>query len=355
MDLRDRIDGLGLQPEIDPLQTQAENKNRCEEVFKLVRRLGLAWCAANQIQTGDLEDPDLQIPEGIVKQLAREGVCKEWNDADCLRLLAGCRWPSEQREFWRVIEEVHEVKNLDEALGITKDDIDAAEERLASEKQEITRRKLIVRVCGRDFENSEENLSALWDHLSSSLPDDAIDGVVLHDLTTLQSLPPTKKKRGKKTPLGGGKSRVPRLSQAMKDLLGLAGEIHAFRALKKQYGSEAVRSDSWISENSLHRFPGNPTDDGFGCDFRVHIGKKVHFIEVKATQGDRSIFELGPSEVRLAIEKADGRKHIFHILHVMEVLNETPMLRMLPNPFSRKSSNRFVFEEAGLHVRYQLD
>ena len=141
----------------------------------------------------------------------------------------------------------------------------------------------------------------------------------------------------------------------MKDLLGLAGEIHAYRALQKEYGSEIVGPHTWRSENSRHRFPGNTTNDGYGCDFVVRVDGKTHYIEVKATQGDQAGFELGPTEVRLALEKAHRRKETFHVLHVMDVLSREPVLRMLPNPFAPRHRAKYVFEDAGFRVRYQPD
>ena len=137
----------------------------------------------------------------------------------------------------------------------------------------------------------------------------------------------------------------------MKSLVGLAGEIHAFRVLKERYG-ETVGSGNWISGNSTYRYPENTTDDSFGCDFRICKDGKTYFIEVKATLGNAEVFELGSSEVKLAIDAANRRKEEFVIWHVLDALSANPVFRRLPNPYNKRYRSKYRFEEAGLRVRY---
>ena len=144
------------------------------------------------------------------------------------------------------------------------------------------------------------------------------------------------------------------MSQSMKNLIGLAGEIHAFRALQKIYGIDAVGPTSWISENSRNKYPENTTHDGFGCDFIIHKDDKEYFVEVKATQEENETFQLGSSEVELAIDSSNRRIKEFLILHVLNALTDAPKFRLLPNPYDRKHRDKYKFEEAGLRVRYQV-
>jgi len=76
-------------------------------------------------------------------------------------------------------------------------------------------------------------------------------------------------------------------------------------------------------------------------------------LEVKATQGEDEAFELGSSEVELAIDSADRRKKEFIIMHVLNALSGTPNIRLLPNPYDKKHRTKYNFEEAGLRVRYE--
>lgn len=97
----------------------------------------------------------------------------------------------------------------------------------------------------------------------------------------------------------------------------------------------------------------NRTNDGYGCDFEVSVEGKTHCFEVKATTGDDEIFELGSSEIRLAVELANGRKKIFSIIHVMDALSDKPEMRLLPNPYSKKYKSFYQVEDAGLRIRYE--
>ena len=65
---------------------------------------------------------------------------------------------------------------------------------------------------------------------------------------------------------------------------------------------KTVGFGSWITENSRHKYPGSPTDDGFCCDFVISENGKAHYVEVKATQAEDEAFELGSSEVKLAVD-----------------------------------------------------
>ena len=81
---------------------------------------------------------------------------------------------------------------------------------------------------------------------------------------------------------------------------------------------------------------------------------KTHYYEVKASQSDDESFEMGSSEIRLALGCAKGWKRQFRIIHVLNALTDSPILRILPNPYDSKQQDRYRFEEAGLRVRYHL-
>jgi hypothetical protein len=140
----------------------------------------------------------------------------------------------------------------------------------------------------------------------------------------------------------------------MRDLIGLCGEIHVYRALDKDYGPEVIGPSNWVSENSRYWFPENDGNDNWGCDFAIHRDGKTHYIEVKATQGEDDSFELGSSEIELAVDMANRRKEEFGILHVMDALSERPRFRLLPNPYDKRYKGKYRFENAGLRIRYEV-
>jgi len=107
------------------------------------------------------------------------------------------------------------------------------------------------------------------------------------------------------------------------DLMEWFGEMHAYRALQNSYGADVVTPSCWKSENSRYSTRRTrPTMDTDATSLFRRV--EIHYIEVKATQGDDNSFELGSTEVELAIDKANRRKESFHILHVVNALSETP-------------------------------
>jgi hypothetical protein len=91
------------------------------------------------------------------------------------------------------------------------------------------------------------------------------------------------------------------------NLVGLAGEIHAFRQLQHQYGGHIVSAPSWVSANSCQVYPHKTdVDDAVGCDFRFVVGTKTCHVEVKSSGGADEMFTLGSSEIRLAMDGASN-------------------------------------------------
>ena len=144
----------------------------------------------------------------------------------------------------------------------------------------------------------------------------------------------------------------------MENLIGLSGEIHAFRMLQNTYGEFIVSPSSWISENSLSVYPDNKVSDSFGCDFKIVLHNRTYYIDVKASEEDSDSFKLGSSEIRLALEltrKARRRnRESYFILRVLSALTVAPTFQLLPNPYDEKCRSLFTIEEADARVRYRL-
>jgi hypothetical protein len=169
----------------------------------------------------------------------------------------------------------------------------------------------------------------------------------------------------KSTPTGKGKSweqkstnkaRHMYISKSMENLIGLSGEIHAYRMLQTIYGSSVVSASSWVSENSLSVYPDNKVSDSRGCDFEIVVQDRTFYVEVKSTEGDSDSFKMGSSEIRLALELAKRRrrtKETYLILHISNVLTPTPSFRLLPNPYDERNSSLFTIEEADARISYR--
>ncbi len=103
-----------------------------------------------------------------------------------------------------------------------------------------------------------------------------------------------------------------------------------------------------MSENSRSVFPGNVVDDNLGYDFDLAIQGQRYLIEVKATVGEEEEFEMGPSQIELAIEIRGEPRVQFLICRVYRALTDDPGWDLLPNPFEEEQRGRFAIREAGI-------
>ena len=143
-------------------------------------------------------------------------------------------------------------------------------------------------------------------------------------------------------------------------LVGIVGEMHAYRYLRSQFGSGVVTPAAWVSENGLKVLPqagGEKRDasDRHGFDFRFASDGITWHFEVKATTEDDTSFSLPPSEIRAATRLANSRRDHWRILRIRSALSDTPEIDLLPNPFEMGFSDLFRLSSGGMTVRYALD
>ena len=353
-DLHSKLEGLGLAPDVDPIVIHADNQKRFRHVLADVQRVAIAWCLRENADEGLWGEDNTIFETQLAEVFTKTVYVDIWDEAMCFKVLKKMNQSQMHEGLWEAINTVSSVDDLMDALGILKDDLIEARERLEQRRQKREIQKKTVNVCGADFINTEDNLNNLWDHILGAIEDDNVAKADLSALEELKDQSPIKKRKKRDRKPTSKKKYKGSVNGPMPILVGLAGEIHAYRALQKAYGAKTVGPICWISENSRHKYPENATDDGFGCDFVIRIDKKVHYVEVKATQGEDDTFELGSSEVELAIDTARRRNKEFVILHVLNALGDSPRVRLLPNPYDRKHRDKYHFEEAGLRVRYKV-
>ena len=353
-ELKERLVTLGLDPETDPIAIHAENHRGFLQTIATVQKVAVAWCLKNGIEAGMWDSDPSTFLSQLAKEFSREAFLDSWNEKQRLEILKRAERSEQHTEFWSALDRTASLAELQLSLGVSDVDLGEALGKLKVHKQRMEEKRRTVTVCGQDFVNTEDNLKNLWDHIVLRVSDGNLPEIRLDDPAQLPDIPPKRQRRDsareRVTKPGGHKGRP---SKAMTDLVGLAGEIHAYRTLQKMYGAEEIGPSCWISENSRYRYPENATNDSYGCDFVVRYGGRTHFVEVKATQGGDTSFELSASEIELAIEKAGKRKQIFLVLHVVDALSEHPRSSILPNPYDSRHKSKYQFEEAGLRVRYE--
>jgi len=77
-----------------------------------------------------------------------------------------------------------------------------------------------------------------------------------------------------------------------------------------------------------------------------------HFIEVKSSEGEDDLFELGSSEVRAAMELRDRRNSKYLILRICHALSTHPLLETLPNPYDSSARGPYDLVGSGFRFRY---
>jgi hypothetical protein len=361
-DLSRRLAGAGVDIQFEPFDAARDNRERLRASLQRLEKAGLAWALA-------VRQPDPARWEGragfcfelLQPDIADNAYLRYWTDAQIWQLIQTlANTEPEEVGFWEIISVAAGLEDLALRLGLTADMLDNAAVRLEELRDAARRRKRLVHVCGSEFDGSEDNLTGLWRHITTNLPHDFIPALPQLDLkktaplADIQRRPPVKLN----TKSGKRKGSSPKyLSKSMETLIGLAGEIHAFRMLQATFGGGAVSATSWISTNSLLVFEDNRADDGAGYDIAVIQGDRTYYMEVKSSEGMQTEFTLEPSEIRLARELArksrKRRKETFQVLRVLNALSTNPRFELLPNPYDPRHETHFDIVDSGARVTYR--
>jgi hypothetical protein len=352
----------GVDVHQDPVRLARDNRDRLQRGLAQVQQIGLAWALKHdRAGIAAWEAPADALLGALDGALATDAYLHPWNDSDILRLLRALPHIGQAPAVSVAVHAATSLSELQQALGVSAEAIAGAAGQLGELKDQARRQSRMVDVCGQEFDGSEDNLAALWAHICNRLPDEAIDSLDAVDL-----LKPAKLDAAPVRKFGGGSGTstrppVQRPPRTLDLLVGMAGEIHAFRRLQHQYGATVVTSSSWISGNGALAFPENAAfaNDGAGCDFRFTSSDGTTFhIEVKSSGADDATFTLGSSEVRLAMELARAKRRRqrerFVILRVLYAKSERPMFQVLQNPYDDRYAHLFEIIEAGARVRYRL-
>ncbi len=345
----------------DPLDLSKINRKRAIEVFDRFLLIATAWHGgAGASHSADwLSGCDGQALDAALAQ-DRTIYTKAWTDWSIFGRLAASLPNAAPADLRQELADAQSLDTLGHALGVSPEQLDGAAEALEKARQDAERRKRLVKVCGADFDNTEDNLSALFDHISEQIDEGALAALQGFDLQA--PLIPSKRAKPKRRSRrdDGKPTRAPkRQGKKMEDLIGAAGEIHAFRWLQRRYGAASVSPSNWVSAYSEKAYPDNESsvDEGRGCDIYFAHDGCTYFIEVKSTDGDTTDFILGPSEVRLAREIGRSRrkraKQLFYILRVSNALSTSPIFTLLPNPYDPKYEGHFDILDEGARISYR--
>ncbi len=360
-ELRLRLSQANIPLDVDPDDCSRRNGRLIESTAEQIEKLHLAWLLkfAPEKLKGERSGVAHHVRLVAADALARDGVTRIWEEADIFSMLRQSEAPAEMSEFWATVKSVSDLSTLQAALEVSDDELAQAQTKLAQLKAEAAKRQNVVKVCGEDFDSSEENLSQLWSFLQAHIPDAMLaqgPPLELGKKAKLASFKPSGRKPRNDTSRQPGK-RPTRQPKAVDELIGLAGEIFVYRMLQQTYGIDVISPSAWVSENSWRVYPLNTADDKLGCDFAFTFKGRSYRIEVKSTAGDDEAFTLGSSEIRLAMDlgrPGKRRRATFLLVHVRQALSASPRAVILPNPYDPKFAGQFGIEEADARVRYRV-
>ncbi len=344
-DLRAAFQAKGIATESDPYENADANKRKLEEVVRQVHDLHRAWVELRSSSGPIASDPELQ-------ELDTVAYLRSLTDDELLERALSIIGDA---DFVQACDDCVSVDDIRKRLRLDQKVIDAQREKRLQRKIEAERQRRTFEVAGRCFEVGAMSYRELFDRLSS-LSDPEGPQANKDKFTPLTQVGPSGGGSG-----GGGRKAVKtshlRPSAELSELVGIVGEMHAYRFLRAKFGNNVVTWDTWVSEirlkvRSLVKGEPDNTSDSYGYDFQFsHQGKKWH-VEVKATTGDDPQFDLGISEIDAATDLA-LRGERWRILRIRNALSDQPEFDWLPNPFEEKYKELFHRHRGGMMVSYR--
>ena len=326
--LRVALEERGVEIDLDPYETARVNSDRFNKVLLDVHDLYRTWL--------EIHAPESEVPDRpTAPELGGDAYLRRWSDGELWhRALAIL----DDRKFTAACGELSDPQTVSERLGIDKEAIDVKRRERAEQEREAARKPKTVEIAGESFEMETINYAELLRQHTATLAHPSGPRVGEGEFTPLGPL-------AKHGGSGGGgekegKSAHRRLSPEEAQVIGIVGEMHAYRYLRKEFGGRAVRSAAWVSESRLKVLPpveGETVEvsDGHGFDFRFNYDGIRWHLEVKATKGEETSFDLGISEIEAAtrIARRRGKTWRWGILRVRNALSADPGIDWLPNPF----------------------
>ena len=267
----------------------------------------------------------------------------DWPEDD---LFARAKLAVDDRDFHAAVTGCTTIEAMRKRLGIT----------CKGPGGKRTRPQPMRDVAGASepVDSTDENYRDIFERLKK-LPEPPKEG------SRIVRPPPGRNNGGGEPPSDGEVGqRGPKTSHLygsphLPEFVGIIGEMQAFRFLKAKFG---IDESAWVSEFRNRIVPlldneKDETSDSHGYDFRFTHEQVTWCIEVKATTGDGTSFDLPSSELNAASRIAPRKDERWRILRVRRALSERPECDWLPNPFEPGAGECLRLREGGVTVEYK--
>ena len=330
--------GVDLEP--DPDDDADSNERRVRHFVRRMWKVYQAWFAK---QGGDREHVE-QVP--AVDLDATRYLC-EWSEDDAFK---HAKRLIDNEGFLDATKGCMTINAMREKLGISREDCDRV--------GPPPRGPDPVIIAGTEFVVGRDSYSDLFERLDRldlgpvpNGPSQPTDSPVVVDPPRVKPTPgrPRVSPTRERGPVMHPPAHLP-------ELVGIVGEMHAYRYLKSAFHIDKHR---WVAQFRTKVFPPgsgekDKTDDRLGYDFEFpHPDGKIWCVEVKSTTRDGTSFDVTAGELAAARRLAGSKEKRWLFLRVRRAFSLQPEFDWLPNPF--EPAGRFLqLREGSMTVEYAL-
>ena len=341
--------GVTLEP--DPLEISRRNQQRLDVAVQSVCELYEAWLAktgADSAQSAKV--PDLRLDASIYLQ--------DWSEAD---LFNRAKHQFDNPRFLRVCADCKTLEEMRATLDIHRQSLERSHQNHQRQARKKAREDRTFYVGGTRYEvGGAETFSTLFARLED-LPKPIGPQAHLDELTPLNDPSAERLIHSVVNPgtrddlnLTNRKTATRRGSPHLPGLVGIVGEMHAFRFLRSRFH---IDERAWVSEFRTKVLPlqegeRDKTSDSLGYDFRFAYDGKTWCVEVKATTEDSTNFDLSSGQIDTANRIANKKDWRWRILRIRRVFQEQPQFDWLPNPFEEDVGHRLRLRRGSVNVEY---
>lgn len=352
------VQQAGLSPDEDPAEVLTTNETL---LSTMALRLALAvqeWASHSSEASATAEaaalDTSLLWLDGRREQLRQgAGLLHRMTKVQAWQgLISVVEGIEATRNVAALIAATENPAEADKALGVTRKEVDGARKRhqRAQDHAESVTHRLIY---GKEYAVTDtDGVMQAFDRAVDIAKLDGVDLDLMAQTNKPASADVTGESRGATGPGSAGNGPPTYTDDATKRLIGLIGERLALIVLKAHYG-RCVSAKSWASTNvsKVHKHCGG--DDRLGYDFHFRHKYVEYFVEVKATTGDDTTFEMGPTELAHASSVAGLKTKRYVVLRVCHALGVAPTFEVLPNPYEDHEGKVYAKLRSGVKFRYR--
>ena len=102
-ELRDQLDELGLEPDLDPIEIHAANRKILFRVLEGIKKAALAWCIRENADVGMWGEDNGIFETKLADDFAKAAFVEIWNEVMCFKLIGKLNQSQVHEGFWTAL------------------------------------------------------------------------------------------------------------------------------------------------------------------------------------------------------------------------------------------------------------